>query len=58
MTKVKLIQMSKYRWELFSPEDKLITANLFNSQYEAEQWVKNYISSFNGWSYILLPKGS
>jgi hypothetical protein len=55
--KVKLIEISDNRWELFGPKGNTLAEGMrLNTQYEAESWVKAYISSFNDWTYEILPK--
>lgn len=61
MITVKLVQRSPYQWELLSPKDTIIASDLaFASSYKAEEWVKNYISGFLGWTYeiVELTKGN
>ncbi len=58
MHTVKLIQESRYRWAVISPKGhKLVDDLLFASQYKAEEWLKSYISSFMGWTYVIIPLG-
>lgn len=55
MTTVKLTQLSLYQWELISPTNKVMVSGIaFGSQYEAECWVKNYISSHPTWAYEIV----
>lgn len=56
---VKMVQNSRYRWTLVSPKGSVLAEDLMMaSPYKAEEWVKGYISSFNGWTYaiVLLTK--
>lgn len=53
---VRLIQITRYRWELRSPKDHLMLDLDFPDAYRAEQWILNYITSFQGWSFKLIKK--
>jgi hypothetical protein len=53
--KVRLIQKNKNRWELVSPTGHVMLDNLqFYSEYEAVNWCKSYVSSFNDWRFELV----
>lgn len=53
---VRMIQVSRYRWHLFSPKGHVLCDDLLiESSYKAEEWIKSYISSYQGWSYVILP---
>jgi len=55
--RLKMIQRSNHKWDLVSPKDKVITGDItINSIFEAIAYVEAYISSFQGWSYIVIPQ--
>ncbi len=57
MKVLKMVQMSKYRWNLISPKGPIIKDDLlFANAHKAEEWVKSYVSSFQTWEYIVIPK--
>lgn len=61
MVIVKMVQTSKYQWQLLSQKDTIICDNIaFGTVYEAEEWVKKYISSYMTWGYkiVTLTKGT
>ncbi len=54
---VKMIQVSKHRWDLVSPKGTVLTEGIIlDSPFKAEEWVKSYISSYTGWSYEIMTK--
>ena len=54
---VKMTMVSPNIWDLIGPKNNVIVGDLrLYSQYEAEEWVKAYISSFFGWSYVIVNK--
>ncbi len=55
--KVKMIQVTRYRWELRAPKGALLVDNLLiDSRHKAEEWVKSYVSSYNDWTYEIIMK--
>jgi hypothetical protein len=53
---LKLIQISRYRWKLVSYKGHVIVDEVMvTSSYKAEEWCKQYISSFPGWDYEIIP---
>ena len=54
---IKLIQKTKYRWEVTSLSGHMIVDNIhFPNAYHAEMWAKAYVSSWNDWTYQLILK--
>ena len=54
--KVKIVQTSQHKWKLVTPQGTVLTEDLtLNSVFDAERYVKAYISSFSGWSYAIVP---
>jgi hypothetical protein len=54
---VTLVKGAGNRWDLVSPKGHVIIGDiLLYSRTEAEAWVKNYISSYLGWSYEIVDK--
>lgn len=52
---LKLIQKSKYRWELVGPKgDLLLEDGYFTSVYAASEWCNAFISSHPHWSYVII----
>lgn len=52
---VHMRQLSKYQWEIVSESGNIIQNNIsFSNTYKAEQYVKNYISSFVDWRYTII----
>lgn len=55
---VTMLQVSKHRWNLISPKNTMMVEGLLlESQFKAEEWVRNYISGFSDWTYVILVKG-
>lgn len=51
-TRIIMRQLSRYGWQLVSPKGYVLQTDLyFNTLDKAEEYVKNYISSFLNWSY-------
>jgi hypothetical protein len=56
--KVKMIQRTPHNWRIESASGHIMQDNITaHSQYEAEEYVKRYISSFQGWSYEIVTIG-
>ncbi len=56
MTTVYLVQTNKYRWRLESDKGVVIMDDISaNSSYDAEKWVRGYVSSFACWQYKIKP---
>lgn len=53
---VSLVQVGPYRWKLISPTGHVMVDDLMLQPHRAEEWVKGYISSFNGWNYKIVRK--
>lgn len=54
---VKMTMVSPNVWDLIGPKGNIISGDMrLYSQYEAEEWVKAYISSFIGWTYAIVIK--
>lgn len=55
--RIKMIQRSKHKWDLLAPNDKVMVSDLtLNSIFEAIRYAEGYCSSFNCWSYVIVPK--
>lgn len=52
---VKMVQVAPYRWNVVSPKGHIMVEDLSLSPHKAEEWIKSYISSFMGWSYVIIP---
>lgn len=53
---VKMIQISKYEWNIVSDKGYLLQNHIyFASMDKAEEYVKAFISSYNGWSWQMMP---
>lgn len=53
---VKMIQTSRQLWKMVSSKGCVIKEDVMvYSEYEANEYVRKYISSFSGWSYVVLP---
>jgi hypothetical protein len=49
--------MTKFRWQLESSKGHIIKNDIFlSTRLEAENYVKNYVSSFTNWDYEVIPK--
>jgi len=49
---VRMVQTSKYCWQILSPSGKVIVDSIFlNDASQARDYVKAYVSSFTGWGY-------
>ncbi len=56
-TKVKIVQVNKHRWNLVAPKGHVMVEGLmFENPHKAAEWTKAYISSFQSWSYEVIPK--
>lgn len=55
--RVRMVQISPYRWQLISPKGHVLVDDILaNNKRDAEAWAKSYISSFHGWEIQLEPK--
>lgn len=53
---VRMVQVAPNRWNLVSSKGSIISEDVpLGSIRDAENWVKNYITSFIGWSYEIIP---
>ncbi len=53
---ILMIQTSNHRWQIRTPKGILIVDDIHvNSAYEAEEYVKRYVSSYNDWTYEVQP---
>lgn len=51
-----MIQTSKHKWKLETPSGKVLVDDIvINNAYDAELYVKSFISSFLGWDYEVKP---
>lgn len=56
MNIVNMVQISRYNWEIKSQSGNVVQSELyFHNNHQAEQYIKNYISSFSNWHYKLIP---
>lgn len=56
MTIVKMVQRTSHMWEIQSQSGHIIQGSITaHSEYEAEEYIKKYISSFDRWSYEMFP---
>lgn len=54
--KVRMVQVSKHRWEIQTRHGYVLQGDItVSSPTEAEFFVKNYISSFPAWNYTVEP---
>lgn len=54
---VKLIQRTKYRWDVLSPKGHAMLEGLyFASEYKALDWTKAYISTWPTWNVEVIRK--
>lgn len=53
---VYMIQTNKYTWEIRSSKGHLIQGDIsLNNAYQAKEYIKKYVSSFQNWDYELKP---
>lgn len=53
---VKMVQVSRHRWEIQTQHGYVLKADItVSNPMEAEMFVKNYISSYLAWSYVVQP---
>ena len=51
-TCVKMVQMSRYGWQIVSPKGFVLKDCIYLDNIDkAEEFIKNYISSFLNWTY-------
>lgn len=56
MNHVKMIQTMTCNWHIESQYGHVLVKNITcGTVIEAEEYVKRYISSFDGWSYSVIP---
>lgn len=56
MSTIKMVQDSRHKWCIKTDKGVVLQDGItISSQFEAEEYVKNYISSFMGWTYAILP---
>lgn len=56
MTTIYMIQVAPQRWQLESQSGAILKDDLLmNSQFDAEKYVREYISSFPAWIYKMKP---
>lgn len=54
---VKMIQVSKHRWDLVSPKGTtMVEGIILDSHFKAEEWVRGYISGYPSWKYVIMIK--
>lgn len=55
MSTVKMIQHSKHKWCIKTDKGVVLQDEIvISSPFEAELYIKNYISSFQGWTYDIV----
>lgn len=53
---VKIIQVSKCNWKIVSANGTVLQKDItISSKSQALEYVKNYISSFQAWTYQVIP---
>lgn len=53
---LRIVQVSKHMWQLENSKGTVLTSDLtLESTYRAEEWIKNYISSFHCYNYEVIP---
>lgn len=53
---LRIVQISKHMWQLENSIGIVLTSDLtLESAYRAEEWIKNYISSFQCYNYEVTP---
>lgn len=51
-----MIQTNNHRWQIKTLKGILILDDIHvDSAYEAEEYIRKYISSYQGWSYEIQP---
>lgn len=59
MNTVLMIQESKNRWRIESEKGIVLQSDIrLGTVFEAEDYIKAYISSFLNWTYIMKPLGT
>jgi hypothetical protein len=53
---VRMVQESQCRWTLYSPKGHVLQHDITVSNViDATRFVKNYVSSFQSWTYDVVP---
>ena len=56
MTLIKMIQTSKYKWQLTTDNGIILLDGIsLDNIYDANEYAENYVSSFIGWDFIVIP---
>lgn len=52
---IKMVQQTPHIWRIETPNGTILQSNVIShSAYEAEEYIKRYISSFPNWDYRLI----
>lgn len=58
MRTVRMVQCTPHLWRIENMQGKAIQEGITaHSVYEAEEFVKKFISSFRNWTYIIVKLG-
>jgi hypothetical protein len=55
MSTVKITQVSQYGWKVETENDTVLVPLVYLNKHEVENFVRNYISSFANWTYVIIP---
>lgn len=55
MSKVKLVETLPNKWQIVSEKGHVIQTDINLSPFKARDFMRNWISSFNGWTYDIEP---
>lgn len=54
--KLKIVQNSQVNWHVQSPNGTILQKDItIASHYDAERFIKNYVSSFTNWGWEVVP---
>lgn len=58
MPKVFMVQVYDFKWRIINERGVILCDDIQVPRHEAELYVRNWVSSFHGWTYevIFLPK--
>lgn len=55
MIVVKMVQVSQYKWKIVSDRGIVLQEPIYIASIKAEEYIKAYISSYQGWGYEVKP---
>lgn len=55
MVKVLMVQTYGYRWKITTVDGKVITDDILIPAHQAEDYVRAWVSSFQSWTYEVIP---